>query len=308
MGWFQGRNDALRPGQQLQRGQHLRIGGAEVGRPAPIGQIGMLRADPRIVETGRDRLGLQDLTPLVLEEVRVHAVQHSRHAVADGRPACRFHADQAGRGVDEPRKGARRVGTASDTGDHQVGVALTEQGAALVASLLTDHPLELPHHPGKGVRAHDRAQAVVGGLDSGDPVAECVVDRVFERPAAGGDGADLGAEQPHPEHVEGLPFGVHLAHVDDALQAEQCRRCGRGHPVLAGTCLRHQPGLSHFQGQQALAEDVVDLVRAGMGEVLTLEQDPYAELFREPAALGHRCGPAGVIPEQRRVTGPEVSV
>ena len=32
---------------------------------------------------------------------------------------------------------------------------------------------------------------------------------------------DLGAEQPHPGHVERLPLGVDLAHVDHALEAEQ---------------------------------------------------------------------------------------
>ena len=34
-------------------------------------------------------------------------------------------------------------------------------------------------------------------------------------------GHDLGAEQAHPGHVERLPPGVLLAHVDDALEAEQ---------------------------------------------------------------------------------------
>ena len=64
----------------------------------------------------------------------------------------------------------------------------------------------------------------------------------------GAHGADLGAEQLHPEHVEGLAFGVHLAHVDHALQPEQGGRGGGGHPVLAGAGLGDDPPLAHAPG------------------------------------------------------------
>jgi hypothetical protein len=74
---------------------------------------------------------------------------------------------------------------------------------------------------------------VVGGLDGGDPVAHGLVDRVLEGAAAVLDGDDLGAQQLHAGHVERLPLGVDLAHVDLALQAEQRRRGRGGDAVLA---------------------------------------------------------------------------
>ena len=47
-----------------------------------------------------------------------------------------------------------------------------------------DHAMELAHHPRIRVRPHHRAQAVVGVLDGGHPVAHGLVDGVLERPAA----------------------------------------------------------------------------------------------------------------------------
>ena len=132
-------------------------------------------------------------------------------------------------------------------------------------------------------------------VDVGDPVAHRLVDGVLEGAAAAGDGDDLGAEQAHPGHVERLPPGVLLAHVDDALEPEQRARGGRGDAVLAGPGLGDDAGLAHPLGQQRLAEHVVDLVGPGVVEVLALEQD------RGPAGLGpeargqrERAGPAGV--------------
>ena len=55
------------------------------------------------------------------------------------------------------------------------------------------------------------------------------------------------------------------------------RRGGRrGDAVLAGAGLGDDPRLADPLGQQRLAQHVVDLVRAGVVEVLALEQDPRA--------------------------------
>ena len=105
-----------------------------------------------------------------------------------------------------------------------------------------------------------------------------LVDGVLERAAAAVDGFDLGAEQAHAEHVERLAIDVDGAHVDLALHAHQGRRGGRGDAVLAGAGLGDEPGLAHPLGQQRLTEDVVDLVRAGVVEVLPLEQEADTEL------------------------------
>ena len=82
---------------------------------------------------------------------------------------------------------------------------------------------------------------------------------------------DLGAEQFHAEDVGLLPLDVGRAHVDDAGQVEQ--RAGRrgGDAVLAGAGLGDDAALAHAARQQDLAQHVVDLVRAGVVELVALE-------------------------------------
>ena len=115
------------------------------------------------------------------------------------------------------------------------------------------------------------AEDVVGRLDVRDPVAHRLVDRVLERRGPAGHAPDLGAQRAHPEHVRGLALDVLLAHEHDARQAEQRAR-GRGRDaVLAGAGLGDDPRLAEPPGEQRLAERVVDLVGAGVGQVLALE-------------------------------------
>ncbi len=121
-----------------------------------------------------------------------------------------------------------------------------------------------------------------------------------------GDRDHLGAQQPHPGHVQRLPAGVLLAHVDDALQAEQGGGRRGGHAVLAGAGLGDDPGLAHPPGQQGLAEDIVDLVRAGVGQVLALEEHPAAaRRGGEPRHLGQQRRPPRVAGGQRGQLGLE---
>ena len=99
----------------------------------------------------------------------------------------------------------------------------------------------------------------------------------------GDRGAHLGAEQAHAEHVQRLAAHVDLAHVHDALHAEQRGRGRGGDAVLARAGLGDQARLAHAPRQQRLAEHVVDLVRARVVEVLALQQHPHAELARTAA-------------------------
>ena len=131
--------------------------------------------------------------------------------------------------------------------------------------------------------------------DVGDPVAQRLVDGVLEGGAAVVDGHHLGAEDLHPGHVERLALGVDPAHVDRAVQTHEGGRGGGGDAVLAGTGLGDDPGLAHPLGEQRLGEDVVDLVRAGVVEVLALEDDARPTAVRgEPRHLGDDARPAGV--------------
>ncbi len=84
---LEGGDDALGVGEQLEGLEHLGIVGRVVLGPADGGQVGVLGPEPGVVEPGRDRLRLEDLTGLVLQELRMHAVQHARDPVGDGRAA-----------------------------------------------------------------------------------------------------------------------------------------------------------------------------------------------------------------------------
>ena len=87
-------------------------------------------------------------------------------------------------------------------------------------------------------------------------------------------GTHLGAEQAHPLDVRLLPAHVLGAHVDDALEAEARADGRRGDAVLAGARLGDDPLLAEPAREHGLAERVVQLVRAGVEEVLALEVEP----------------------------------
>ena len=81
------------------------------------------------------------------------------------------------------------------------------------------------------------------------------------------------AEQLHADDVQRLAPHVLGAHVDAALEAEQRARGRRRDAVLPAPVSATMRRLAHALGEQRLAERVVDLVRAGMRQVLALEQD-----------------------------------
>ena len=203
---------------------------------------------------------------------------------------------------------AHRVGAASDTGDGVVGQS-ADGGHELLARLATYDGLEVAHHHGVRVWTDDAPYGVVGRLDVGDPVADRLVDGVLEGTAAAGDGPDLSAEQTHPEHVERLATDVLLAHVDDALLSEHGADGGGGDAVLSGAGLGDDAALAHPLREQALSERVVDLVRAGVGEVLALDVDARAaKLASQVLGVVERRGPADVVAGQVLQPGLELLV
>ena len=82
------------------------------------------------------------------------------------------------------------------------------------------------------------------------------------------------------------------------MQAEQGRRRGGGDAVLAGPGLGDDARLAHAPRQQRLADAVVDLVGAGVVEVLALEEDARPAGFAgQPLGEVQGRGPADVIAE-----------
>ena len=135
----------------------------------------------------------------------------------------------------------------------------------------------------------------MGGLDVGDPVADRLVDGVFEGAATTAHRGELGAEEFHAEDVGRLAADVLFAHVDDAFEPEHGADRGGGDAVLSGAGLGDDPALPHALTEESLAEGAVDLVSAGVGEVFSLEVDACAaELVGEVLGEVDRRGAAGV--------------
>ena len=134
-------------------------------------------------------------------------------------------------------------------------------------------------------------------------MASLMASRRVRLPLATAD--DLAAQRLHLEDVELLPADVFLAHVDLALQAEEGGGGGRGDAVLAGPGLGDDARLAHALRQQGLADAVVDLVGAGVVQVLALEEDAGAAgLLRQPLGEVQRRRPADVMVQViRRIAG-----
>ena len=174
-----------------------------------------------------------------------------------------------------------------------------------------DHRLKVAHHGRIGMRAGDGADEVIGVGDVRDPIAQGLVHRVLQGAGAGRHRPDLGAQQLHAKDVGRLPLDVGRAHVDFAFQAEQRADGGGGDTVLAGAGLGDDAGLAHAPCEQDLAQRVVDLMRAGVIELVALEVDlraaePPGQSLREierawPADVmleveGELFGESGIIP------------
>ena len=156
------------------------------------------------------------------------------------------------------------------------------------------------------MRTGDRADAIEGVAHIGDPIAQGIIHRVFQRATARGDGDHLGAEKLHPKHVRGLTFDVMRAHVDDALQPELGTDRGGGHAVLARAGFGDDPGLAHAAGEDDLAQHVVDLMRAGVVQLVTLHIDlGTAKMVGHPFSEVKRRGTADVVLPQIVHLGPE---
>ncbi|CAI8341573.1 MAG: Uncharacterised protein [Rhodospirillaceae bacterium] len=232
-------------------------------------------------------MALDNLAVLVLQQVGAVAVQHARLTPGQGggvlvtlKPvAPGFDADDAHvLVVEEGVEQAQRIRPTADTGDQRVRQAAFAF-EHLFLGFLTNHRLEVPDHGRVGVWASRRADDVEGVFDVGDPVAQGFVHRVFERAGAGGHRLDLGTEQAHAEYVRRLPLDVGRAHVDGTGQAEQRADRRRCHAVLTRAGLGDDPGLAHAAGEQDLAQTVVDLVRAGVVQLVALEVDLGAAEF-----------------------------
>src|SRR5450631_3384874 len=262
---LQGGDDPLEAAEPVERGHGLVVVGAQVAHPAAVMQGAVLRAHARAVEATAGSLDADQLDTSVIEE-------------------CGEHAD--------------RVAAAADARNHGAGKGsppLQAVGARLVA----DDALEDAHQRRVGVRTDAAADHVMSVADVGDPVADRLVGGVLERAGAAVDGDDRGTQEAHAIDVDRLAAHVLTAHVHRAAEAGSSACRGGGHAMLAGAGLRDDPALAHALGEHHLAEGVVDLVGAGVEQVLALQPDLRpAGGGAQSWSVGEGCGAARVLVEQ----------
>ncbi|MCY1391613.1 hypothetical protein D9M71_64610 [compost metagenome] len=265
----------------MERIQRFVVGDADVLDTLHFVQVGVLRADARVVQAGGNRVGVGDLAVAVLQQVGAVAVQYARDAAGQAcgvfvgidAVAAGFNTDDVYAQVVEERvEQAHGIGAAANTGNQAVGQA-TFLGVQLLFGFLADDRLEVANHCRVRMRASHGANQVEGVVDVGNPVAQGFVHRIFQSAGTGSHRDDFSAQQLHAEHVGLLAFDVGGTHVDDARQAEARGHGGSGHAVHARAGFSDQALLAHALGQQYLADAVVHLVRAGVVQLFTLEVD-----------------------------------
>lgn len=82
---FKCRDDALQLRAQTEAAERLFIRCHRVLCPASILEEGVLGADTRVIQTGTDRVRLEDLADLGLEKVGTNAVQDTRSTLGQRR-------------------------------------------------------------------------------------------------------------------------------------------------------------------------------------------------------------------------------
>ena len=262
------------------------IGRPRVGHPPAIVPEAVLGADAGIVEARGDRVGRQHLAVGVLQQIAVasRAARRAcprrakRHAPRGEPPASTPKSSDA-RVVEERGEDPHRVRAAADAGDDHVRAAAPPRPGSARAP-----PARSP--PG------DRARS--SGRDADRPSSRgCSAYRARSSPSRGSPrwsrpsacGCPIRPGAPPRRAVACAAHSVAGAR-DRPRPCRSCRhpearrhRRGR-HPVLPGAGLGDDAPLPHAPRQQRLTEAVVDLVRAGVGQVLALQIDP------RPAAEG----------------------
>ena len=253
-------------------------------------------------------MGLVHLSVFVLEQVGHAAMKHTHIPGDQGRgvftcvntsTTCLDTHQLYAFVPDEFVEQAHRVGSTPDTSYRVVGQS-ANSGKKLLAGLPAYDGLKVSHHLGIWMRPHHAAYEVVRGLDVGDPVAYRLVDRILERSAATGDRANFCPEQAHPENVQGLALDVLLAHIDNALLVKHGAHGGSGYAMLPRARLGDDATLAHALRKKALPQSVVDLVRARVSQVFTLDEDVRAAKFaRQVLGVVQLCWPAHVVAGER---------
>ena len=135
------------------------------------------------------------------------------------------------------------------------------------------------------MRTHHRTNCVVGMFNSRHPVAHRFVHRIFQCAATRLSWNYFCAKQTHSENVQSLALNVYFTHVHLATKAKQgCCSC-RCNTVLPSACLGNNALLAHPLRQKRLTEHAIDLVRTGVVQIFTLQDQANSKFATKVVAL-----------------------
>ena len=293
-----GADDAFRSGKVFEGLHSFFIRDSHVAGAADGVQVRMLRADSRVVKTGGNGIDFGDIAVIILTEERLHAMEdtdaapiHSRCMVGgiDALAAC-FTADELHILVlHEGIEGAGCIAAAADT-----GIDLGRKAAGTLQDLrsrfTTDAALEIADHFRKRSRPRGRADDVVRIITAAAPFLHRCIHGILQYAGASLDDMYLRPEELHAIDVQRLSFGVDLSHEDLALHTEKRRNGGCCHAVLSRACFCDDACLAHALGKERLPDAVIDLVRARVIQILTLQENarPAQVLFHVQCFIEHR--------------------
>src|SRR6202167_5928987 len=148
------------------------------------------------------------------------------------------------------------------------------------------------------MRARDGADAVEGIVHIGDPITQRIVHRILQRARAGFYRDHFGTQHFHADDIGLLPLDIDRAHIDHAVEPEPRAQRRGGDAMLAGAGFGDDAPLAHAPRHHDLAEHIVDLVRAGVVELLALEIDfRAAEMFGQALGEIERRRPPDIVLE-----------
>ena len=285
---FNRRNDAFGFAEILESAHGFLIGCPGIVDASDFFEPCVFRADGCVIQTGGDGIRVEGLAFGILEKIALGTLEHAQFAgsrsetngmtpgfgaIAARLVAVQIHAFV----IKESVHDADGVGTAADACANRIRMVDAVPILKLLLGFLTDDLLEVAHHCREWMRTGNSAQQVVSVFYIGNPVTKSLVDGVLKDVIAQGDFHDFRTEHAHTCNVQGLTTRIDLAHVDAAFQAEHGAHRSGGDTVLTCTGFSDDTGLAHALDQQSLPECIVDLVRAGMVEILTLEEHTRVE-------------------------------
>ena len=290
---FESRDDAFVAGELEEGVNRLLVARGDVVDASEILPERMLRTDGRIIESAGDRVDRIGGAVLVFQDIAVESVHGAFPAVAEGRGMVALPGT-ASEGFDS----VDVHGIAEEGGEHAGGVAAAADAGAdgvgqdsghlleLLAGFDSDAHLEVADHQRERVRPKRGADAVNGVFVGGEIGFKRGIDRLFQRLESAGDGDDLCAEDFHAGDVRRLFPDVDEPHVDFALKPEICGGGGEGDSVLTRAGFRDEFFLAEIFREQTFAHAMVELVGAGVVEILALEIDlAVADVAGEAVAV-----------------------